>query len=254
MSIEDIEVYGVQNDGEPAVVETIPEPEAKPEATTEETTEVKAEGETEEDKTHKKTGSARAREALQREREERIRLEAELKVYRELGKAPASPVAPSVDPNEPNESQFEKYEDFRKAEIAYGVKKALAEERQNSAQTQIKTTWEQKKDDIRAIHPDIDEVFENTLSPAPAVAEVLYTTPKGAEIGYYLATHEDEYEKINKMSPALALMTLGKIEDKLASATPKTKPTSNAPRPPDPVKSSVTIPTPSKRAGTYEVY
>ena len=89
---------------------------------------------------------------------------------------------------------------------------------------------------------------------APAVAEVLYGTPKGAEIGYYLATHEDEYEKINEMSPALALMTLGKIEDKLTSTPAKTKSTSNTPRPPDPVKTSVTVPTPNKRAGSYEVY
>jgi hypothetical protein len=244
--MSEYEELGTQFDGEPAVVEAVqeevkpavetPEPEVKEEPATE-PEEPNAEVE-EDDKPKKKTGSQRARE-----RAERLEIENEILRQQLAGKAPVPP-PPASDPNEPTQDQYETVHDYVKAQVEYGTRKALAAAKAQDEQARIATTWDQKKAVLKAAHPEVDveEVFDNAEPPAPAVAQVIYNTERGAEVALYLGTHEDEYHRINRMSPIAAVRELTLIEAKLTQPKAEPKRTSQAPPPVKPVQPSVITP------------
>ena len=221
--IDEFEDMGLEIAGEPAgVVEPIIPAVEPPAAAVEDPAPVAPVEPAEPPKEKNIPGSQRAKEKA-------MRLEIENQYLREqlAGKTPEP--AP-VDPNEPKAEAFENYEDYQRAIRVYDRKVAYEDAEWAVAQTRIQSEWTKKKEAIKAVHPDVETVFENTLTPSKAVAEIIYTAPDGAELGYYLGTHEEEYERINNLSPVAAAFEMGAIRAKLTKpATPKQ--TSQAPPP-----------------------
>lgn len=246
----EFEELGTQFDGEPAAVvteetpaESTPEADPKADETAGESTEETSE-ETAEEAHKKKTGSQRARERAQR-------LEAENQALRDLllrqgGNAPEAPKAPAADPNEPKAEDFDSHQDYTRALARHEAQKILQAERAQESQRKAQESWAQKAEAGRAKYEDFDEALQDAPAPSMAVAEALNASPVGGELAYHLATHQDEYRRINALGPVAAARELGLLEAKLSApsekqATPK-KPT-QAPPPAKPVASSAAVPT-----------
>lgn len=205
--------------------EAVPEPapvEAEPEAPEPEAAEAEADDEAE--KPRHKPGSQKWKEKAQREAQEKEYWKAQA-----LQQKTPEPAPSPVSADGPKQDDFDTHAEWVKASIRYEAKAMIeAEKRQQ--------TWEQKAQAARTRFTDFDEALETAPAPSRAVAEVLNESPIGGDVAYHLATHPDEYNRINRLGPVAAALELGRIEARLAPQkkapiTPATK----APRPPSPV-------------------
>jgi hypothetical protein len=79
--------------------------------------------------------------------------------------------------------------------------------------------------------PDFEEVLASSDVPmTPPMQQAIMESDIGPKLAYYLANNPDEAEKIAAMSPIGAIRTLGRIEERLATAKPAVQ-TTNAPPP-----------------------
>jgi len=202
--------------------EAVPEPaavEAEPEAPEPEAEDTEATDEAE--KPRHKPGSQKWKEKAQREAQEK-----------EYWKAQAlqqkSPEPAPVAQDGPKQDDYDTHAEWVKASIRYEAKAMIeAEKRQQ--------TWEQKASAARARFTDFDEALETAPAPSRAVAEVLNESPIGGDVAYHLATHPDEYARINRLGPVAAALELGRIEARLVPQKKAPIPATKAPRPPSPV-------------------
>lgn len=220
---------GVQNDGEPIAVAEEPASLAEAVETIEET-------ETEEVEEHsevkKKTGSQRARERAQR-------LEAENEALRRLltQQQPVKEVQPERL-GEPQAENFDSHEAWVKATIRYEARKLVEEEKAQVEGQKRQQSWNQKAQDARTKYEDFDEVLQDAPAPSQTVTEVLAESPLGAEVAYHLATHAEDYRRINALGPIAAARELGILEASLAPRKESLKPQiTKAPKPVAPVAS-----------------
>ena len=228
---------------ETAPVEAVPEPapvEAEPEAPEPEAAETETEDEAE--KPRHKPGSQKWKEKALREAQEKDFWKAQAL----QNKAPEpAPVAP-VSADGPKQDDFETHAEWVKASIRFEAKAMIeAEKRQQ--------TWEQKAAATRQKFDDFDDALQTAPAPSRAVAEVLNESPLGGDVAYHLATHPDEYARINRLSPVAAALELGRIEARLNPAQKKAPaPATKAPRPPSPVTAaSATRPSDDGRVESY---
>ena len=205
--------------------EAVPEPapvEAEPEAPEPEAAEAEADDEAE--KPRHKPGSQKWKEKALREAQEKEYWKAQA-----LQQKAPEPTPTPVSADGPKQDDFDTHAEWVKASIRFEAKAMIeAEKRQQ--------TWEQKAQAARTRFTDFDEALETAPAPSRAVAEVLNESPIGGDVAYHLATHPDEYNRINRLGPVAAALELGRIEARLvpqkkAPITPATK----APRPPSPV-------------------
>ena len=205
--------------------EAVPEPapvEAEPEAPEPEAAEAEADDEAE--KPRHKPGSQKWKEKAQREAQEKEYWKAQA-----LQQKAPEPTPTPVSADGPKQDDFDTHAEWVKASIRFEAKAMIeAEKRQQ--------TWDQKAQAARTRFTDFDEALETAPAPSRAVAEVLNESPIGGDVAYHLATHPDEYNRINRLGPVAAALELGRIEARLAPQkkapiTPATK----APRPPSPV-------------------
>lgn len=193
----------------------------------------------------KKTGSQRAREALQREREARLKAEAERDALKGT-QQPKPVVTGRPDPN-----AFETHEEFVEALTDWKVSQALTTRAQQTEHEKQRERWEEQKEAVREKYQDFDEVFENAPMPSPLVANALLKHKVGAEIAYYLGTHPAEYKRIDRLNDPMEVgFEMAEIAAKLA-APPGVKPTSKAPAPITPTRGSAAA---AKSEGGYEPY
>ena len=205
--------------------EAVPEPapvEAEPEAPEPEAAEAEADDEAE--KPRHKPGSQKWKEKALREAQEKEYWKAQA-----LQQKAPEPTPTPVSADGPKQDDFDTHAEWVKASIRFEAKAMIeAEKRQQ--------TWDQKAQAARTRFTDFDEALETAPAPSRAVAEVLNESPIGGDVAYHLATHPDEYNRINRLGPVAAALELGRIEARLAPQkkapiTPATK----APRPPSPV-------------------
>lgn len=251
MRIDDLEFYdtteaapdlGVQGDGEPAKVtaqEQVEEPAEEPTPDTDSEDEVE-----EEEKPKKKSGSQRWKEKAHREAEEK-------EYWRQLALKNQQPEAnkTEVPSDKPAPERFDTHEAYLEALVDWKadqkVKAQEAERRQEA--------WSTKAQEARSKFDDFDDALQSAPAPSPSVSEVLFESPKGAELAYYLATHEDEYKRINKLSPVAAARELGLIEGRISAEKKEAKaaPVSKAPRPVAPVNPASSAPSKPERHQFY---
>ncbi len=207
--------------------EAVPEPapvEAEPEAPEPEAEDTEATDEAE--KPRHKPGSQKWKEKAQREAQEKEYWKAQALQQ----KSPEPTPVAQVSADGPKQDDYDTHAEWVKASIRYEAKAMIeAEKRQQ--------TWEQKASAARARFNDFDEALETAPAPSRAVAEVLNESPIGGDVAYHLATHPDEYQRINRLGPVAAALELGRIEARLAPPQQKKSPipTTKAPRPPSPV-------------------
>lgn len=138
--------------------------------------------------------------------------------------------------------------DFRveqKLQERAAADRKIAEEQR---QAQIRETAGQRIAHAIELVPDFVEVTESVDWPTPpAVAGYMQESEMFAEIGYYLAQHEEVRAKLDKLSPAKQLVEIGKIESTLqpfahlAKENASTASHGNGTKP-----STETVPEPSK--------
>lgn len=204
------------------------------------------------ERSKKKTGSQRAREAAQREREARIRLEAELEALKRQTGVVKDELKAAAPATKPQPENFDDHASYVEALADWKLEQKLAEREQKTKAEKLAEAWEEKKTVARQKYSDFDDVFNEAPMPAPIVAGALLKHDAGVEIGYYLAKHPDTYKRLNAMKdPIDVAFEMAAIASKIAPPE-KTKTTSNAPRPPAPVRAAAPVPA-KDNSGRYEV-
>ena len=228
---------------QPEEPEVKPEPEPDPE-------EVPLTDEEHAQKIHKKTGSQRAREAAQREREARIRAEAQLEALKTQLGGKQEPTIP-VPTGKPKPEDFDTQEAFLDALSDYKVEQKLADREQKQRVAERTNAWESQKEAARAKYYDFDEVFNDAPMPVPVVAGAMLKHPAGVEIGYYLAKNPTDYRRIQALTDPVEIgFEMAAIAARIAPDKPKSA--SNAPKPPVPVTAPPV--TQARPASRHEVY
>lgn len=184
---------------------------------------------------------------------------------RELGefRSKAAPAAKEAEPVKPDPQKF--YDDkgqfraFDYAEelAAYSANKAVADDRANQAKERQAAEAAQAESNARARvkeaakkYPDFEETMKSSdVQTHTAVLQYLSASDRIGDVSYYLATHPDFVERINKLNPLKAIAEIGKLEltfdeppkkesqESLAAAA---KTASSAPAPIKPLNSSAT--------------
>ena len=114
--------------------------------------------------------------------------------------------------------------------------------KQSASDEAISKSWNEREKTFAATTKDYDAVAtEFVESEMHAFSEpakrAIVESEKGPELIYYLATHPDEADKFEGLSPYRQAALIGKLEDRI---TPPTRKPSTAPTPPTPIAASRT--------------
>jgi hypothetical protein len=194
-------------------------------------------------------------EAQRREREARDQLTAALEALKRAGGG-EKPATPTVAPSEPADDigpepvppVFEDPDQYQRDMAQYAQKlaartaklefraaeaKRQTEEKEaanRQAQQAHAQAWQARRAAALQEMPDYAEVAENPNVPVSQPMAIAITSSEhGPKIAYHLGQHPEVAERIAKMSPALQLMELGKLEAQITA--PKPVRTSKAPEP-----------------------
>lgn len=138
------------------------------------------------------------------------------------------------------DAAMEAYETKREAKLAERIR---AEESQRQAMERQNELMKARIDRARESIPDFIQVIEaadRVKVPVPGhVQAAIVESDFGPEIAYHLAKNPDEQKRIFALTPAKALLELGKIENTFSAEVKETKatPTVETTRAPAPVTS-----------------
>jgi hypothetical protein len=159
------------------------------------------------------------------------------------------------EPSSPTQDQYSTYEEYLEAKAEYiadkRVEQKLAERETKDAQSKadverskVVQTWQQKVDAAVSKYSDYNEVLEGVehIEIPPVLQSAIMESDVGSDLAYHLGKNPAELERIVALKPYAALMELGKIAAKLATApAPVAKQVSKAPAPIKPVGGSAAI-------------
>lgn len=169
----------------------------------------------------------RMRSQMLQERLERLEAQARPQQQKDAG-------APTLD-------QFEDFESYMSARVAYEAEKVVetrlgkvqqqeAARKAQEAQSRVLTSWQDKQIAAAEKYADFDEVVSESDAPVtPSMSQAIVESDLGADIAYYLAQHPDEAKAIAQLSPIRQIAAIGKLEA-VVSAVPAKKVT-EAPAP-----------------------
>jgi hypothetical protein len=139
----------------------------------------------------------------------------------------------------PSIEQFQDVNEWSRAMVEYATKQAEArvEERfrgqeQQRSQRQVIEGFEERSRKYEAEHPGFDDRVADLARNVqfnPYVVEAIGLSEHGPAVVDYLATHLDEADRIARMAPHIAALSIGRIEAQVSA--PKSKPVTNAPNP-----------------------
>jgi hypothetical protein len=147
-----------------------------------------------------------------------------------------------IDDSEPTIDKFDNFDQYVAAKAEYIAKKQIEstlsqrEQQQRAAReaterTKTVDSWNKRIAAATAEMPDFEEVLASSDVPMTTpMQQAIMESDIGPKLAYYLANNPDEAEKIAGMSPIGAIRTLGRIEERLATAKPAVK-TTDAPPP-----------------------
>lgn len=185
----------------------------------------------------------------------------ELEAHIAANKPVETKVEKPAEIKEPDPKDFSDAAAYAKALAQHEVKKALGErdaaDAKKVAEAEVARQNALLAERIKQAEvdlPDFKEVIEKgdriKLDPPAHIKAAIIESELGPQIAYHLAKFPEEYERILKMSPAKALLELGRVELKYTKAAPKpngaaaaattTRETSRAPEPVTPVRSDAT--------------
>lgn len=177
---------------------------------------------------------------------------AERKAARERDRAVAEALSkvpkpqPAV-PAKPKPEQFTTTEEYVEAVAAHAVAADKATSAPADNAPQAPSEIDHQYSEVLANGADKYEDFDYAMYvvthlPLPdkvalAIRDAVAESDRGDDLLYYLGKHKDEALALKDLSPARALVALGKIESKLPAAAPTaSKKTSSAPEPISPVR------------------
>lgn len=100
------------------------------------------------------------------------------------------------------------------------VEKRLTERETQRQQQAITAAFQARTQEVRAAHPDFDEVISSVEVPvSAALSEALLTSDHGPRIMYQLAADPAELARLSALPPLAAAREVGRLEAKLASVT-----------------------------------
>jgi len=149
----------------------------------------------------------------------------------------------------PDLNNFKSLEEYAEAltdwKIDQREAKRQAEHQRREVEAATKAmqdSWTAREKVAMKAHPDYADVRDATPAPvgpgAMAIRQALLEDDNGAEILYWLAHRPAELKRIAELSPAKAVLEIGKLSNALAS-TPVSEPhkskVSGAPKPPSPI-------------------
>lgn len=149
----------------------------------------------------------------------------------------------------PRQEDFDDYDKYNEAKIAYEVKKAKAEWDRDAAERSQNEEYQAKMQGLQekisegfGKYDDFEEVaFDQTIPITPVITEILAESEMPADVAYYLGKNRAEAVKISRMTPTGAARAIARIELEIGktppSTTPPAKKTSGAPAPIKPVGS-----------------
>ena len=163
--------------------------------------------------------------------------------------APAPTPAPPAATGRPDLKDFTTLEEYTEALTEWKLdqreERRKADEQKRAAETAaqaLQDSWSAKQQAAAQVHPDYDELMEATAIPVGpgvlAARQALLEEDHGAEILYWLASRPAELKRIAALTPARAILEIGKLAASLtAPASPETSrpKVSSAPRPPSPI-------------------
>jgi len=241
----DPEEIGVQNDGEPAVVESA-EPKGQ-----EEGNEPEPEQETpEQEAEHKrKTGSQRAKERAQR-LEAKVEMLERMLLEREQPK-PADAPKP-VSSERPKLEAFNTFDEYNEALTDWKVKRVLEEREAKNQEVEVRRTFDQKAEAAREKYEDFDEAI-SALPQLPAhIGSVVAASEYTADIAYHLANNPKDLRRILALPAGQAALEVARLEVRFAQPKKEELKKTQTPKPLSPV-SAPSAPAP-KDDGRLVVY
>jgi hypothetical protein len=163
--------------------------------------------------------------------------------------AVAPPVEPPAVAGRPDLKDFKTLEEYTEAITDWKLNQRAAayqaDQEKRVAETAARTlqdSWAERDAAAAKAHPDYRELMDSTEIPVGpgvlAARQALLEEDNGAEILYWLAARPAELKRIASLSPAKAILEIGKLAATLAPSTSpeNTRPkVSSAPRPPSPL-------------------
>ena len=152
---------------------------------------------------------------------------------------PAAPGKPKLEDFQTLEQYQEALTDWKLDQREQQRKDAEARTAAEEAVRKEQETWAKREKAARKAHDDYDDLMETVQIPAGpgvlAARQAMLEDEHGAEMLYYLAKHPAELERIAGLSPASAILAIGKLSASLTPATENGKPRiTGAPKPPPP--------------------
>jgi hypothetical protein len=175
-------------------------------------------------------------------------------------KTEKEPAKPSADA-EPKRESFATDAEWVKAQARWEVRQELRDQTQQAQQAEEaeanKAVFDAHLQSIsvsRQAHTDYDDVVNEAVSPwheknpaeakaAQAFQVALVNLENSGEVGYYLATHPEEFAKLGELSPLKVQQAVWRISDSLLKSDDRPsskKPVSELPAPIKPVGASGT--------------
>jgi hypothetical protein len=149
----------------------------------------------------------------------------------------ATPANINIDPAQlglparPTKEQFETNDAYLESvamwQAVYEVRRQTVlqrqvevQNRQIAAQNTVVENWNASVEKARQKYDDFDDVVGTDLKIPQAAFTAIVDSPEGTEIAYYLGSHPEEINRLNKLTSAVAVMReIGKLEDRLAKST-----------------------------------
>lgn len=162
------------------------------------------------------------------------------------------PQQKTVDNDEPKIENFNNFDEYVAAKAEYIADKKInstlserdkrqAAERETTERTKTVESWNKRLAAATVEIPDFEDVVASSDVPmTQPMQQAIMESDIGPKLAYYLASNPEEAERIAAMSPIGAIRTLGRIEERLATAKPEVK-TTNAPAPIKPIGSRATV-------------
>lgn len=164
------------------------------------------------------------------------------------------PSEPAQAAGKPKLEDFQTLEEYQEALTDWKLdererlqKESQARTAQEDAVRTEQEKWAVKEKAARKAHDDYDDLIDTVVIPAGpgvrAARQAMLEDEHGAELLYHLAKHPDELQRIAALSPASAVLAIGKLSAKFD--TPPATETNGKPR----ITGAPKPPPPSGRAG-----
>lgn len=181
--------------------------------------------------------------ATKRAAEAQARAEALEKELAEF-KQKSAPQTPSAEPKMEDYTDIKEYAkafaEYEKANAIKDYEKKQVEQRNQQAQQQLISQWNDKVAKAEDKYDDFREVVGD-LKPTTPWAVALMEEDNGEEVAYYLGNHIKEAQKIFSLHPLAQAREIGKLSVKLATQKEAPQKPSKAPAPITPVSGNTSI-------------